>query len=195
MKIVLASQNPGKIKEFKEILSRFGFEVLSLKDIDFHDEIIEDGTTFEENAVIKAKTIYNVVKIPVIADDSGICVKHLGGAPGIYSARYGGVETDLDRNLLLLKNMEGVTERDAYFHCSLVLYLADNKYVHFKGIVEGVIDHELKGDNGFGYDVLFIPNGYSQTFGILSEEIKNKISHRARAIKQLVEYLENDFNR
>ena len=195
MKIVLASQNAGKIKEFKEILSRFGIEVLSLKDIDFHDEIIEDGTTFEENAVIKAKTIYNVVKIPVIADDSGICVDYLSGAPGIYSARYGGVETDTDRNLLLLKNMEGVTERNAHFHCSLVLYLADNEYVHFKGIVEGVIDHELTGGNGFGYDVLFIPDGYTETFGILPDEIKNKISHRAKAINQLVEYLENDFNR
>ena len=194
MQIVLASQNEGKIKEFKEILSKFGFEVLSLKDINFHEEIEETGTTFEENAVIKAKTIYDIVKIPVISDDSGLCVKHLNNAPGVYSARYGGLALESDRIKLVLKQMEGVQERDAYFHCSIVIYLAEGQYLHFPGVVEGTLDYVEKGDNGFGYDVIFIPNGYNQTFGELSSDIKNEISHRANALKSLIKFLENDFN-
>ena len=194
MKIVLASKNAGNIKEFKEILEPFGFEVLSLKDIDFTDEIIENGDTFEANALIKAKTIYDLIKLPVISDDSGICVKHLNYAPGVYSARYGGLEDEADRIKLILKQMEGVENRDAYFHCSIILYLDDNKYLHFKGTVDGTLDYVEKGNNGFGYDVIFIPNGYNNTFGELSSDIKNEISHRAKAIKSLVRYLENDFN-
>lgn len=194
MKIILASKNAGKIREFKEILKPFGFEVLSLKDINFNDEIVEDGNTFEENALIKAKTIYNLMNIPVISDDSGICVKHLNWAPGIYSARYGGLDEEADRIKLILKQMEGVEDREAYFHCSIVMYLSNNKYLHFMGTVEGTLDYVEKGNNGFGYDVIFIPNGYNNTFGELSSDIKNEISHRAKAIKALVRYLENDFN-
>lgn len=193
MQIVLASHNDGKIKEFKEILSKFGFEVLSLKDINFHDEIEETGITFEENAVIKAKTIFDVVKIPVISDDSGLCVKYLNDAPGVYSARYGGLSDEADRIKLILKQMEGVEERDAYFHCSIVIYLDEGQYLHFEGTIEGTLDYVERGDNGFGYDVIFIPNGYNNTFGELSSEIKNTISHRAKALKSLISFLENDF--
>lgn len=194
MKIILASNNPGKIKEFKEILSKFNIEVVSLKELGFNEEIVEDGLTFKENAIIKAKTIYQKYQIPVISDDSGLCVDALNGAPGIYSARYGGVETDLDRTNLVLEHMKDKTDRKAHFHCSIVLYLSEGEYHHFEGKVYGTLDYEVKGENGFGYDVIFIPNGFSDTFGIISSEIKNKISHRAQAIKGLVEYFEHDFN-
>lgn len=192
--MILASHNKGKIREFKEILAKFNIEVISLHDLDFKEEIVEDGVTFMENALIKAKTIYDLYKIPVIADDSGLCVEALDYAPGVYSARYGGVETDLDRTNLVLKHMEGISNRNAYFHCSIILYLAPNNYQHFEGKVYGTLDYEVKGENGFGYDVIFIPDGYKDTFGIISSEIKNQISHRANALKSLVSYLENDFN-
>ena len=192
--MILASKNKGKIIEFKEILAKFNIEVISLLDLNFNEEIVEDGTTFEENALIKAKTIYEIYHLPVISDDSGLCVFALNGAPGVYSARYGGVETDLDRTNLVLKHMEGITNREAYFHCSIVLYLEDGNYKHFEGRVYGDLDYEVKGENGFGYDVIFIPKGYNDTFGIISSDIKNEISHRANALKSLVSYLENDFN-
>ena len=194
MKIILASKNNGKVKEFKEILYKFNIEVISLLDLEFNEEIVEDGTTFESNALIKAKTIYDLYHLPVISDDSGLCVDALNGAPGVYSARYGGVETDLDRTNLVLKHMEGVSNRNAYFHCSIVLYLSEGNYKHFEGRVYGDLDYEVKGENGFGYDVIFIPKGYSDTFGIIDSEIKNQISHRANALRSLIEYLENDFN-
>ena len=194
MKIILASKNKGKIKEFKEILAKFNIEVISLLELNFNEEIVEDGDTFESNALIKAKTIYDLYHLPVISDDSGLCVSALDGAPGVYSARYGGVETDLDRTNLVLKHMEGISNREAYFHCSIILYLEDGNYKHFEGRVYGDLDYEVKGENGFGYDVIFIPKGYTDTFGIISSDIKNQISHRANALKSLVSYLENDFN-
>ena len=194
MKVILASNNKGKVKEFKEILGKYNIEVLSLKDLNFIDEIVEDGNTFRENALIKAKTIYDIYKLPVIADDSGLCVFALDEGPGIYSARYGDLETDIDRTNLVLKNMEGETDRRAYFHCSIIFYLGEDNYQHFEGRVYGNLDHEVKGENGFGYDVIFIPEGFADTFGIIDSEIKNKISHRALALKSFMEYIENDFN-
>lgn len=194
MKVILASSNNGKIKEFKEILARFNIEVLSLKDINFTQEIIEDGNSFYENALIKAKTIYDLYHIPVIADDSGLCVDYLNGEPGIYSARYGGLSDEADRIKLILKKMEGVLERGAHFHCSIVFYISNNLYKHFAGEVYGKLDYTEKGGNGFGYDVIFIPNGYNETFGELASSIKNEISHRALAIKSFIKYLENDFS-
>ena len=194
MDIILASNNQGKIKEFRKILAKFGINIKSLKDINYTDEIVEDGNSFYENALIKAKTIHEHTGLPVISDDSGICVDYLEGAPGIYSARYKGVETDKGRNLALLKDMEGVSDRSAHFHCSIVLYFSEKEIHEFSGDVFGTLDFAEKGENGFGYDSIFIPNGFSDTFGIIDEEIKNKISHRANAIKKLVEYLENDFN-
>lgn len=194
MKVILASNNKGKVKEFKELLARFNIEVLSLSDVNFHDDIIEDGNTFTENALIKAKTIYDIYRLPVIADDSGLCTLALNLEPGIYSARYGNKKTDIERTNLLLKNMEGVSDRRAYFHCSLVFYMADGIYKEFIGKVMGNLDFVPKGDNGFGYDVIFIPDGYDQTFGELDSDIKNKISHRAVAVRSFIEYLENDFN-
>lgn len=194
MKVILASNNKGKIKEFKEILLPYNIDLVSLKEIGFNEEIVEDGNTFFDNALIKAKTLYDIYKLPVIADDSGLCVDALGGEPGIYSARYGGLKTDLDRLHLVLKNMEGEENRKAYFCCSLVFYISDNNYHNFDGRVDGSITTTKEGEGGFGYDPIFIPNGYSETFGVLENEIKNKMSHRYNAIKKFVEYLENDFN-
>ena len=194
MDFILASNNKGKIKEFKEILAKFNITIKSLEEIGFNGEIIEDGNTFYENALIKAKTIYDIYQIPVIADDSGICIKALNGAPGIYSARYHGLSDGRKKNLLVLKQLEGVIERDAYYDCSIVLYLQKDKYLHFRGIIEGMIDYMEKGDKGFGFDPIFIPNGYQLTFGQLPDELKNDISHRALAIKSMIKYLEDDFN-
>ena len=194
MDIILASSNKGKIKEFREILSPYGFNVLSLADINYYEEIVEDGTTFFENAFIKAKTIYEHTKTFVISDDSGICVDYLNGEPGIYSARYHNLSKDKDRNLLILKLLEGQTNRRAHFHCTIVLYMGEDNYKSFDGQVYGSIDYEEKGTNGFGYDSIFIPDGYDLTFGLLDSSIKDEISHRAIAVKQLLEYLENDFN-
>lgn len=194
MDIILASNNQGKVKEFKRILKQFDINVISLKDINYNQEIVEDGNSFFENAFIKAKTIHEFTNLPVISDDSGICVDYLNGEPGIYSARYYGVASDDGRNELLLKLMDGVSNRNAHFHCSIVLYLSQDKYYEFSGQVYGKLSHEIKGTNGFGYDSIFIPNGYQETFGILDIEIKNEISHRALAIKKLVEFFENDFS-
>lgn len=194
MKVILASNNQGKIKEFKEILAKFKIEVLSLKDIDFHDEIIEDGETFEANALIKAKTIYDRYHLPVIADDSGLCVDYLNGEPGIYSARYHGLDDEKDRIRLILNMLGDTKERGAHFHCSIVFYISNDNYHHFPGEVYGTLDYEMKGSNGFGYDVIFIPNGYTQTFGELDTSIKNDISHRALALKLFVGFLQNDFS-
>lgn len=194
MKVILASNNKGKIKEFKEILANFNIEVLSLKDINFNEEIIEDGETFEENALIKAKTIYDRYHLPVIADDSGLCVDYLNGEPGIYSARYHGLEDEKDRIRLILEMLKDTKERNAHFHCSIVFYISNDNYHHFPGEVYGSLDYEMKGSNGFGYDVIFIPNGYTQTFGQLDTSIKNEISHRANALKLFVRFLQNDFS-
>lgn len=194
MKVILASNNQGKVKEFKEILAEFNIDVLSLKDIDFKDEIVEDGTTFKENALIKAKTIYDLYHLPVISDDSGLCVDFLNGEPGIYSARYHGLKNETDRNKLVLKLLEDQNNRAAHFHCSIIFYISEGNYKHFEGKVFGNIDYEMKGNNGFGYDAIFIPNGYSETFGELENGIKNKISHRAVALKSFIGFLKNDFN-
>lgn len=194
MKVILASNNQGKIKEFKEILEKFNIDVLSLKDINFTSDIVEDGLTFKDNALIKAKTIYDIYKIPVISDDSGLCVDYLNGEPGIYSARYGNLPDEKDRIKLILEKLGKTSNRGAHFHCSIVFYISEGNYKHFSGEVYGSLDYEMKGNNGFGYDVIFIPNGYNSTFGELDSSIKNDISHRALAIKAFIGYLENDFN-
>jgi XTP/dITP diphosphohydrolase len=194
MQVILASSNKGKIREFKEILEPLGFEILSLSDINFTGEIIEDGNSFMENSLIKAKTIYEYTKKPVIADDSGICVLALDGAPGIYSARYGNKATDIDRRNHLLFNMKDIKDRTAYFCCSIIFYYKEGLYEHFEGRVYGNIDYEAKGVNGFGYDDVFIPTGYNVTFAETDSESKNKLSHRYKALKLFVEYLQNDFN-
>ncbi|MBO7740706.1 MAG: XTP/dITP diphosphatase [Clostridia bacterium] len=187
MKIVLASNNQKKIKEIKSILARIGceHEVLSLDAIGFHDEIIEDGSTFEENALIKARTVSKLGYIG-IADDSGLCVDALNGEPGIYSARYAGEPCDdAKNNEKILKSLEGKEdpERGAAFVSVIACTLPNGKHFTVRGECKGKMLKAPQGDSGFGYDPLFMPEGFDKTFAELSFDEKNGISHRGRALE------------
>lgn len=191
-KIFIASKNKGKINEIKSYLFPFEYEVFSL--LDFHgiEDIPETGSTFEENALIKAKAVYNIVKIPVLSDDSGLLVDYLNGDPGVYSARYAGKDSTDEKNTeLLLQNLTGVDgiDRNAKFKCVMVLFDGINER-YFEGVCDGRITLEPRGSGGFGYDPVFIPDGYDRTFAELPVEIKNKISHRGNALRSLVKYIE-----
>ena len=189
MKVILASRNEGKLREMRAILSKFGMDVVSRDDAGIPAfEVEETGTTFEENSYLKAEAIMEASGCPTIADDSGLVVDALGGEPGVYSARYAGDGcTDDDNNDLLLKRMENVPdgERSARFVSVITMLFPDGRKLVAKGSVEGRIDRQLDGEGGFGYDPLFIPDGYDRSFGVLSSEIKNSISHRARALTEL----------
>lgn len=188
-KLYIASKNKGKVKEIQYVLKNSGIEVLSLTDAPEIPDIHETGSTFEENAFIKAKAVYDILNAPVLADDSGLEVDCLGGAPGVYSARYAGEDaTDEDNCIKLLSALKGVENRAAGFRCVLVLYDGKNKHV-FDGVCRGTINHLPKGKTGFGYDPLFVPEGFSETFAELGPETKNKISHRGKALAGLKEYL------
>ena len=190
--IVVASNNRHKIKEIKEILTVYN--VLTLNDIGFHDEIIEDGKTFEENALIKARTIHNYLKSKnlnhiVLADDSGLCVDALNGAPGVYSARYAKEHSDDQANRdKLLKELEG-KDRTANFVCNIVLYYPNGEYKTFVGKTEGKITKEEIGNKSFGYDCIFYSNELNKTFGEAKDEEKNVVSHRGRALKEMLKKL------
>ena len=191
-KIVFASGNAGKIKEMTYLINKnlngFEIELLSLKDAGFTDEIIESGATFEENAEIKARAVFNKTGMICFADDSGLCVDYLNGAPGIYSARYGG----MDKLLEELKNVPD-EKRTAHFYCAIYCVTDKNTSFCVSGKCEGVITREKIGDNGFGYDPIFYYPPENMTFAELSGEEKNKISHRAVAAeqfaKEIVKYI------
>lgn len=193
-KIILASNNAHKIEEIKKILEGLPFEIKSLKDENINIDIEEDGNTFEENAKKKASEIANFLKnrgekeFIVMADDSGLEVDYLNGEPGIYSARYAGEHgNDKKNNEKLLKELKGVPEekRGAQFVCQIVLVNEDDKYLSIRGEVRGRILEELSGKEGFGYDPLFFYAPLNKTFGELSSEEKNSVSHRACALKEL----------
>ena len=181
-KIVVASNNQGKIKEIKEILSEY--EILSLKDVKCEIEVEEDGNTFEENARKKAKEVYEKVKIPCISDDSGLCINDLAGWPGVYTARIAGENaTNEERNNLILDKMKTIKNREAQVKCCLVFYDGEN-YIIGNGILKGKISLTRKGNNGFGFDEIFeLETG--KTLAELSSEEKNKISARKLAIEDL----------
>lgn len=189
-KVILASNNKGKIREISEILTPLGFEVVSMKDAGIDIDIEENGTTFKENAAIKARAIYNMTKTAVIADDSGLAVDYLNGAPGVYSARYGGENaTDEDKNNKLLAELSGVSDekRTAAFIC-VICYVDENGNEQFaEGKCEGKIGYEPKGENGFGYDPIFMYG--DKSFAEIPAEEKNKVSHRANALKALSEIM------
>ena len=189
-KIIFASKNEGKVKEVRYILNGVYAEILSLNDVDYKDEIHESGKTFEENAKIKAEIIYNTFKLPTIADDSGIVAMQLGSEPGVFSARYAGENaTDGDNNLKLLERLKLFPEpHKAKFICAAVYYFGAD-FIVAMGEIEGSIIKEPRGTNGFGYDPLFLPDGYDKTTAELPSEIKNKISHRFKAFVQLKKYL------
>jgi XTP/dITP diphosphohydrolase len=189
-KIIFASKNEGKVREVRYILNGIKAEILSLNDVGFTDEIPETADTFEGNARIKAETIYNKFKLPTIADDSGIIAIQLGNEPGVYSARYAGENaTDEENNRKLLKKLKSFPEpHAAKFICAAVYYFGVDFMVTM-GEILGSLIKEPRGTNGFGYDPLFLPDGYDKTSAELAPEIKNKISHRYKAFNQLKKYL------
>lgn len=181
--IVLATQNENKVKEFKKILKDFKIEIRSLTDFGPIPEPIENGDTFDENAYKKAHHVARVLGLPAIADDSGLVVNALGGAPGVYSARYAGVNSTDDENTRkLLSEMKEVKDRSAYFQCVLSIAVPSGPALTFEGRCDGVITTEKKGTSGFGYDPVFYVEEYNKTFAELTMEEKNKISHRGKAL-------------
>ena len=191
MKIVFATNNLNKLTEIRNILGN-RFEVVSLEEIGCNEDIPEKGQTLKDNALIKAQYVYDKYHVNCFADDTGLEVEALGGAPGVYSARYaGGAGHDSEANMKkLLSELEGKDNRKARFRTVIALII-DGKTTCFEGIVNGEITQEKRGGEGFGYDPIFKPSGYSQTFAELGTGVKNQISHRARATQKLVQYLQN----
>ena len=189
-KIIFASKNEGKVKEVRHILREINYAILSLNDVGFKEEIPETADTFEGNAKIKAKTVYDKYKLPTIADDSGINALQLGNEPGVFSARYAGENsTDEENNIKLLQKLKTFPKPHiAKFVCAAVFYFGTDFKVSM-GEIDGQIIKEARGINGFGYDPLFLPDGYNKTSAELSPEIKNKISHRFKAFNQLKKYI------
>ena len=190
-KFVLATHNPGKLKEMSDILARFGVEVVSPGDLGITVDVEETGTTFAENAMLKAKAICAAAKLPAIADDSGLCVDALNGGPGVYSARYGGEGLDdKGRYTLLLNNMRGQTTRAAHFTCSIACAFPNGDTLTAEGRCDGTIAFAPMGKGGFGYDPVFFVPEKAKTFGQLTAEEKSTISHRGKALKSFAEKLE-----
>ncbi len=186
--ILIATHNAHKKEEIQQILGE-NFTVTSLTDYDIHDEIVEDGTTFHANALIKAQYCFDTTGKPSLGDDSGLVVEALDGRPGIYSARYAG-DHDFAKNMAkVLEELEGAENRKAYF--VTVMCLVDQTGTnYFEGRVYGNLTKEVRGEKGFGYDPIFIPENYEITFAEMKAEDKNKISHRKKAIEQFLEFME-----
>jgi XTP/dITP diphosphohydrolase len=185
--LIIASNNQGKIREIRTLLE--GYDLRSLKDIGFANEIPEPYETFEENALAKAREIYKYSGKNVFADDSGICVDALNGAPGVFSARYAGEPSnDEANNRKLLGALGSFADRFAYYKAVICL-IFDGEPYFFEGICKGHIAQMGSGDKGFGYDPLFIPEGFTQSFGTIDPQIKNDISHRGKAIRKMVAFL------
>ena len=189
MKLIIASNNKGKIREYKQLLEPFGYDVVSQREAGIDIEVEETGTTFAENSALKARAIYELKKCAVLADDSGLVVDALGGEPGVYSARYGGCDNDADRVALILKKMSGVKDEDrsAHFVCTIHFIKASGEEIAVEGRVYGKIGYEPLGENGFGYDPIFMYE--DKSFAQVSAEVKNSVSHRANALKALIEKL------
>ena len=184
-KVILASNNMGKIKEFREILKDMDIELVSMKEAGIDVDIEEYGRTFSENALIKARTISEMTGCVTLADDSGLEVDYLNKEPGVYSARYMGEDTSYDiKNRSIIDRLEGVTgnDRSARFVCVIAAALPDGRTLTTRGTIEGLIGYEQKGENGFGYDpIVYVPE-YDATTAELSMEVKNSISHRGKAL-------------
>ena len=185
MKLIIASNNKHKIYEIKKILSDKFDEVISLSEAGITHETIEDGTTFMENAVKKAREISELSGCPALADDSGICAHALDNAPGIYSARFSG-GTDEDNNDLLLRMLEDKDDKGAHYACAVAIAYPDGKLVTAEGYMYGSIIKERRGERGFGYDPIFVPVGEERTVAEMSDEEKNAISHRGKALEALI---------
>ena len=191
MRFVLATHNPGKLREMGEILKDFGIEVVSPRDLGITVDVEETGTTFAENAMLKAKAICKAAGLPAIADDSGLCVDALGGAPGVYSARYGGEGLDdKGRYMLLLSSLRGAPTRAAHFACAVACAFPNGDTLTAEGRCDGSIAYAPLGEGGFGYDPVFLLPGTGKTFGQLTQEEKSAVSHRGRALKDFAGKLE-----
>ena len=191
MRFVLATHNPGKLREMGEILKDFGIEVVSPRDLGITVDVEETGTTFAENAMLKAKAICKEANLPAIADDSGLCVDALGGAPGVYSARYGGEGLDdKGRYMLLLSSLRGAPTRAAHFACAVACAFPNGDTLTAEGRCDGSIAYAPLGEGGFGYDPVFLLPGTGKTFGQLTQEEKSAVSHRGRALKDFAGKLE-----
>jgi len=187
MKLILASNNPKKLRELKQILSDMDVELLSQSEAGCDFEVDETGTTFEENAFLKAEAVFKATGEATIADDSGLMVEALGGEPGVYSARYapGGHEvSDREKYMYLLSKMEATDNRAAKFRTSICCMLPEGAIIRADGEIHGEILREPDGEGGFGYDPVFRPEGYERSMAVLGIEVKNQISHRANALRE-----------
>ena len=201
MRIVFATGNKNKMREIREILGGLGMEILSMKEAGVDGDIVEDGTSFTENSMIKAKAVYEMIRKKsseeagetiVLADDSGLEVDYLNGEPGIYSARYMGEDTSYTiKNNKIIERLEGVPdeERTARFVCAISAVLPDGKTYSCQGIMEGRIGYEIAGENGFGYDPIFFLPEFGKTSAEISPEEKNSISHRGKALREMAKLL------
>jgi XTP/dITP diphosphohydrolase len=186
--LIFATANAHKLAELRAILP--DYDIKGLKDIGMDVDIPETGMTLEENACIKAKYLYDQSGRPSLSEDTGLEVDSLGGNPGVHTARYAGEQRNpMDNMKKLLKELATKDDRSAQFR-TVIAMVVENQTLYFEGIVRGKIAHEISGTEGFGYDPIFIPNGYESTFAELSSDIKNTISHRASAVKKLIEYLQ-----
>lgn len=187
-KILFGTNNQNKLQEIRQILDE-KYEVLSLKDLGKQMDVEETETTLEGNAILKATTYYHHTGIPCFADDTGLEVEALNGAPGVYSARYAGENCSYDDNVnKMLREMTGKENRKAQFRTVIAFY-DGSQTLTFDGIVNGQIIQERRGTNGFGYDPIFLPEGYQETFAELSSEVKNSISHRGKAVRKFAEFI------
>lgn len=191
-KLLLATNNKDKTKEIRELLNDLNLKILTLTDLGINIEVEEDKDTLEGNALKKAQEIWETAKIPCSADDTGLFVDALNGEPGVYSSRYAGENvTYEDNRKKLLCNLDGtpLISRTAYFRTVVCYYFEKDKYKFFDGVCEGKIIFDERGNNGFGYDAVFLPNGYDKTFAEMDAETKNKISHRGKAFENFKNYL------
>lgn len=191
-RILFATGNEGKMKEIRKILDEYGIEAISLKEAGINPDIDENGTTFEENALIKAREISVLTGETAMADDSGLEVDYLDKQPGVFSARFMGEDTSYDiKNAFIMNKLEGIPEeqRTARFVCAIACVFPDGRNVVVRDTIEGVIAHEAAGENGFGYDPIFYVPEYGCTTAELTMEQKNKISHRAKAVRKAMDIL------
>ena len=195
MKLILASKNPGKLRELQEILGELHVEVLMESQVGLDLDVEETGTTFEENSFLKADAVMKASGMAAIADDSGLMVDALDGAPGVYSARYGNLHNDADRTAYLLKNLESVPEekRTAKFVSVITACFPDGRVIQARGECPGVITRSPRGSGGFGYDPVFLVPELGATFSELSPEEKNRISHRGRALRLFAQKMNEEF--
>lgn len=185
MKIIVATKNAGKVKEISKILEPFNIEIESQANSGINVDVDETGNTFLENALIKARAIAMLCDEPVLADDSGLCVDALSGRPGIYSARYGGDISDEEKMKKLLSEMEDKTDRKAHFECAVALVFPDGRELTAKGETFGKILEKPEGDNGFGFDPVFYSDELKCSFAVCTDEEKNSVSHRGKALLKL----------